>query len=260
MTYSPELIKFATASTGHNLISRTGALTKLGERFSQLLEGYSLTFPEALTLTDIRWLVLRNQPPRYCRCGGLISGSALARGAIYCGMSCYKKDKSVNEKISLKKRQQYADPEIKSRIEKKKRDTNMARLGVEHPMQNPEVFAKHEKASVQSYTHRGISGLRGYEKYVVDWLVDQKGMIPGKDIVSGVSAKRIFGHKLVVAGGHRFPDLYVVPWNTYIEVKGPYTLSKFEIGKEMIEVVEDVGSDYMVVLVDKGKISVLEEF
>ena len=48
MTYSPELIKFATASAGHNLISRTGALTKLGEQFSQLLEGYSLTFPEAV--------------------------------------------------------------------------------------------------------------------------------------------------------------------------------------------------------------------
>lgn len=37
-------------------------------------------------------------------------------------------------------------------------------------------------------------------------------------------------------------------------------LIKFEIVKEMIEAVEDVGSDYMVVLVDKGKISVLEEF
>ena len=253
MTYSPELIKFATASAGHNLISRTGALTKLGESFSQLLEGLQSNVPRSIDLDRYKMTSLEKPTPRYCRCGGLISGSALARGAIYCGMSCYKKDKSVNEKISLKKQQQYADPEIKSRIEKKKRDTNMARLGVEHPMQNPEVFAKHEKASVQSYTHRGISGLRGYEKYVVDWLVDQKGMIPGKDIVSGVSAKRIFGHKLVVAGGHRFPDLYVVPWNTYIEVKGPYTLSKFEIGKEMIEAVEDVGSDYMVVLVEDRK-------
>lgn len=169
-------------------------------------------------------------------------------------MSCYKENEDAKNSLSKIKTELYQNSLWKKSVEDKKQETCLQRFGVCHPMQNPEIFRKHEKSSRQSYSHRGIDGVRGYENRIIDWLIDVKGFAYKKHFLLGSEAKQIFGQKIKANGGHRYPDLYIIPWNTYIEVKSDYTLSKFDIFEELHDSVEDVGSDYMCLLYENNKI------
>lgn len=245
--YSERLKEFVKSlSQNAGFVSRTGTLNQYGIKFTALLEECDLSHLRGETLNDIRHLIRHEISNHVClECNENLRGSKLINLTPYCSMACRSKSKVFKSSISKTKRLQYSDPIRKEEIEQKKRQTCLENHGVEYPMQCPEIFEKNMKSSRQAYSHRGLSGLRGYEKYIVDWLMDVHGLVPEKHFIAGSTARKTFKQNIFVGGGHRFPDIYVIPWNTYIEVKSSYTLSLFDILPDMKEAVEDLGSDYI---------------
>lgn len=142
----------------------------------------------------------------------------------YCCMACYKSDDVANNNLSKIKEDLYANPIWKEQTESKRKTTNVDRFGCEHPMQNPEFFEKHEKASFQAKEHAGMTGLRGYEPIVLDYFMSL-GFSPNKDIVNGTTALKIQNWKFVGKNGnYQLPDFYLPAYATFVEVKSDYTL------------------------------------
>lgn len=252
--YPLDLVNFVNSLPDKVGFHRLGALTAYGKEFVDLLQQANIPHLSNISLRDAKNLIkhsISNHTCLQCKC--TILGIRLTNLTPYCSMKCYKISDVANKKISDIKSNLYKSIAWKTAVEKKKTDTCLANHGVAYPMQSPEIFRKHEKASIQSYTHRGVSGLRGYEKYVVDWLMDQFGFVYGKHFLVGTEARSLFEQRIFVNNGHRYPDLYVVPWNTYIEVKSEYTLSKFDNFEDTVEVVESLGSDYICLLVDDSE-------
>lgn len=169
---------------------------------------------------------------RCCVCGAELTRSNHVRGARYCGNKCYKSDPSVNAKISAIKKLQYENKDWKLAVERKKIATNMRKLGVAHPMQNSACFEKQQSASYQSYEYRGLTGLRGYEKYAVDLLL-RRG-IQLTDIEVGTAALReldieFWYHDIEGKRRRYHPDLFIRSTRTFVEVKSDYTM---EIAEE----------------------------
>lgn len=169
---------------------------------------------------------------RCCMCGAEFTRASHIRGARYCGNKCYKSDSSVNAKISAVKKLQYENGDWKQAVEDKKIATNMRKLGVAHPMQNPTCFEKQQSASYQSYEYRGLAGLRGYEKYAIDLLL-QRG-IQLNDIEVGTTALQeldieFWYHDIEGKRRRYHPDLFIRSTRTFVEVKSDYTM---EIAEE----------------------------
>lgn len=234
----------------------------MGIAFAELIENSPEVYHlRDLALKDIAWNIKLRTFRHSCRfCNIAIMGSKLVNKTPYCSTECYRKCPLGKKLISDIKTKLYSDPEFKKNTELKKTNTCRKNLGVDYPMQCPEVFAKQEKSSYQAYEYKGISGLRGYEKHIVDWLIDKHNLVPNIDFIGGVNAMSLLEQRFYANSGFRYPDIYVIPWNTYIEVKGIYTLSKFENFEAIYEEVNDKGSDYICFIYEKGKIFQVEPY
>lgn len=174
---------------------------------------------------------------RECKiCGKELQRIPHRLGQQYCGMQCYKADPAGAAKISAIKLSLYCDPIWKKQTELKKIATNVKRSRYEHPMQDPVSFDLQQKMSRQSYEYRGISGLRGYEKYAVDRLLAQGVVL--SDIVTGTTymAESGLHFKYTTQAGkirHYMPHLFVRGTNKFIEVKSEFTLDKGEEDNEL---------------------------
>jgi hypothetical protein len=178
----------------------------------------------------------------------------------YCNQKCYKADPKSATKISEVKTALYQNEVWKKATEKKKIDTCLLNNGVNHPMQDSTIFAKHEKNSFQSKMYRGLNGIRGFEPYVIDYLIDQFNFIPNYNLFTGTqimtkNSWKFKGKK----GNYNFPDLYLTNYHCFIEVKGEYTFAKdFEKIKELEYVInKECGAEYYVLLVTPKKSNVI---
>lgn len=241
-----------------NLIGKSNRPTQNGLLLKQLLEEHHVEFDSQYSLTDVSWLIRHGISEHKCSfCHCLLHGAKISNLVPYCSMSCYKADPKTGKKISESKKRHYADPIKKAETERKKIKTCIENNGVAFPMQNPVIFERQTKSSKQAYHHRGLDGVRGYECHVIDWLIDVVRLKPDIDFIAGSKARSFLNQRIFV-DGHRFPDIYVIPWNTYIEVKGTYTLSMFSRFEAIRDTVEDLGSDYICLLYDRGEIFQIE--
>jgi hypothetical protein len=217
----------------------------------RLREIFNTDILSALPL-GVAYSLVRNDKVDLPNCGHC--GTKLDRvDKRYCGKDCYKADPAGWDKISQIKTKLYSDPKWKVQTENKKKATCLENNGVEFPMQSAEIFQKHEKSSFQSYDHKGMK-VRGYESYIVDYF-QNKGLEPNIHIFSGTSIMTDRNLRFKgFAGNYQFPDLYIKPFNCFVEVKGDYTLEK-DIGKisEMPELAKEVNMKYYVLNVNASR-------
>lgn len=206
---------------------------------------------------DAYWLISHDLFD-FPKCRSNLCSNTIGRKApgSYCCMACYKADPAANEMLSAIKLKLYSDQNWKEKTNNKRVETCQDRYGRDHPMQNPEVFAKHEKSSYQAKNHLGMTGLRGYEPIVLDYFVNELNFRPNKDIVNGTDALSVYDWTLIDDGGkHQLPDLYLPAYATFVEVKSDYTLEKdFDKISKLPPLLENLGVEYLVILVSDNKL------
>lgn len=207
--------------------------TELQSTFPTIIEALS-----AYSSTDVIWLLAHNKSTfGQCKmCKELLTREQHIHDRQYCGMKCYKADPDAATLISTIKQSLYNNPSWKQQTELKKIATNVARSGYRHPMQDPVSFELQQKTSWQAYEYKGISGLRGYEKYAVDRLLSSG--IELDSIISGTTHMTESGlhFEYETQQGkvrHYMPDLFVRSTNQFIEVKSEYTLEQGELDGEL---------------------------
>lgn len=113
----------------------------------------------------------------------------------------------------------------------KVRKTMLAKYGVEHGMQNKEIFEKMQKSSARLREYklgRRVIRVQGYEPQALNWLLANTSLKP-KHLVCGVGSD-VPSIKYKLGGIDRtyHPDIYVPHLNLIIEVKSvrTYKMSK----------------------------------
>lgn len=151
-----------------------------------------------------------------CQCGKKIH-----KDRKYCSFVCRSADKEYCKKISKTKTNLYADATWKLTTERKKVATTLKNYGVEYPMQNIEIFDKQQSSCFE----KDGNGLHGYEPYVYPFL---KQIYPKIQLGTVYLMKNFLEIKWLSndCKNHRsYPDFFVEPLNSFIEVKSKYTRS-----------------------------------
>jgi hypothetical protein len=142
------------------------------------------------------------------------------------GVSNIFQKEGIREKINETFEQKYGDhPKRTHAVQEKWKQTCLEKYGG-HPNQNPEVQAKAEK---NSYRHKDytmpcgtIVKVQGYEDkalnellecFTEDEIILGRGNVPRIRYVCSESVNRIY-----------YPDFYIQPLNTILEIKSEWTL------------------------------------
>jgi hypothetical protein len=112
----------------------------------------------------------------------------------------------------------------KNIIKIKKKETNLKNKGVEHPLQNKNIFENKLKSSFKKKEFTFPSGrveyVQGYEPHIIRELIDH---FDEDDIICGSGLPEIW--YMFDGKNHRYyPDIYIKSRNMIIEVKSDYTL------------------------------------
>jgi len=115
------------------------------------------------------------------------------------------------------------------KIKEKAKQTSLERFGVEHPMQNSEIFEKHQKSSFEYKTYNYPSGVKtlyqGYENFCLDDLI-YKENISENDICNEPGKVPEIWYEYEGKSRRYYPDIYISSENRIIEVKSFYTFEK----------------------------------
>lgn len=121
-------------------------------------------------------------------------------------------------------------------IKQKTKQTCLEKYGVENPLQNPIILAKNQKAQKRLKPYIFKSGkivlIQGYENIALDNLVKK---FDEDDIVVSYESHLRFQYQLDEKSRFYFPDILIKSINKIIEVKSLWTLSKWNILKELEE-------------------------
>ncbi|HSA76119.1 MAG TPA: hypothetical protein VLE02_01120 [Nitrosarchaeum sp.] len=110
----------------------------------------------------------------------------------------------------------------------------MEKYGVEHCMQDPEIFQRAQKTGYKLKEHTLPSGkivmIRGYEGVCIDYLILEKGIAEEKIVIDNYEMPEVW---YIIPGETKkrryHPDIYIPSKKLLIEVKSVYT---FENDKE----------------------------
>lgn len=132
------------------------------------------------------------------------------------------------------------------------------RYGVEHPMQNAEIFERSEKQRTKKYVLPSGKevNVQGYENYALDILLKE---FNEDDILNSRTDMAIINYNFKNVNRRYFPDIYIPKINKIIEVKSTWTYQKNLI-KTLIKAIftRKLGYEYEIwVFYNKKLINVL---
>lgn len=118
-------------------------------------------------------------------------------------------------------------------VKQRKEDANLAKRGVRNPRQDPAIFEKGIKSGFKRYSYtknsKIFNNLQGYEKYGIDYAVDILG-IPADHIIAGEPSKiPCINYTFCNTTHVYYPDIFITPTNTLIEVKSCYVFKQTEL-------------------------------
>lgn len=252
------LIEFINSTINSNVQIKKTCRHKTTQVYTEFVslckkEKNNIYLDESLTLTESMYLILNNESfRRKCYCGADLTFYNMKKGySTYCSVQCRSNDPAFAKTLSAAKSAQYNDPEQKAAIEAKKIATNMANLGVAHPMQNVESFEKQAQACFKSHKmHKGLL-LQGFEPVCFDYL---NQFYAEDEILRGTDYMK--DNQIVIdwvdndkKQRYSYPDFFIPSTNTFIEVKSEYTMQqgRYKI-KRCQERLEELGFGYEVIV------------
>ena len=250
-----KLLEYSTylSTLPRQIKSTRAGITKEFTEFSRLceLEGKDL-HKRDIIFAEMIFLVL-NPDAGFCHCGKPTKFNTFVDGySRTCSYKCRSESPEYRANLAKAKLEQYSDPEQKAAIEAKKIQTNMANLGVAHPMQNVDSFEKQQAACFkQRKQHKGLS-MQGFEPLVYDYLT----MIYGEaKVLQGTDYLKQQGMTIRWndddGSSHiSYPDFYLPDMNSFVEVKSTYT---YKVGNHKImkcrDRLNEMGYGYIIFVV-----------
>lgn len=146
----------------------------------------------------------------------------------------------INEKRNATFEEKYGGhPWKNSEILDKRTQTNIKKYGVVNPSQNPEIHSKKFRKKVYTFPSGRTEYIQGYEGKAIDLLLN---MIDENDIIIDNNKMPSIDYEYKGKNRKYFPDVWIPSLNTFIEVKGIYTMNAdYEINMAKHEYTEKAG-------------------
>ena len=234
MLYPRELKKFFETVTGSlkHKFTRSGNISKTYSQFLNLCNriGYDSCEFDNHTFSTIGIAISHSLDLPTCVCGKSTKFGMSSDGEYYpmaCSLGCRSKDKRFLKSLSSSKIQLYSDKNRKDQIELKKTLTCKRNNGVSYPMQNLDIFLKHQNSCFKKN-----GKLQGYESAVYPVLTELY-----EDLVQGAEYLK-FKNLTIEWTDDRakvrksYPDFFSKEINSFIEIKSEYT---YNLGRYKLE-------------------------
>ena len=140
--------------------------------------------------------------------------------------------KTHREKTLISKYGVKSMNQIEKKVKIKKIQTSLKHYGMEHPMQNTDIFNKNQKSGYKFKDYILPSGkivkVQGYEPQALDILFEQ-GYKEEDLVIQQRKEMSIIWYFTEDGKKHRYyPDIYIISENKIIEVKSDYTMNKYK--------------------------------
>jgi hypothetical protein len=158
--------------------------------------------------------------------------------------------KKVQEKFekTCKKRFGGSSPYFSKEIREKGIITSREHFGTDNPMQCSEIFEKNRKSCFRRKEYILPSGklvfLQGYEPDLTKYIFSNN-LLKEEEIEFHPKPFIYYGNE---KKHYYFPDLYIIPFDLYIEVKDSYILSLEKYMNEKIKSVKFTGHKFLMIL------------
>lgn len=178
--------------------------------------------------TSKRFEILNIHRCPYCReCSKVIHSERYKKTCLekYGVSNASKNEETINKIQETFKEKYGCHPKQSAEVQEKWRATCLAKYGG-HPNQNSEIQAKAEKNAFQYKNYKLPSGkivkIQGYEDKALDELLEKfiedeiyigKGIVPRIPYICKEGKNRIY-----------FPDFFIEPINTILEIKSEWTI------------------------------------
>jgi len=235
-------------------MARNGHPKKVTQKFLDFCDAHKIDMIDGLTSSQMLRVIVCGWTISDLTCPecGSLKNIQSKQLPVFCSSTCYKSSESGRQAISRSKAKLYSDPKWKERTEAKKIATNRKKLGVDHPMQDPECFEKQKISSFQAVKRNGLL-LQGYEEQISKFLSTLNYTLQsGHEYIKTVLGKLEWFDDQGIT--HRtYPDFYVPELNGFVEVKGQYTRDKDDIKiQRTADACKELGLTYFVVVYKEG--------